>query len=151
MTRKQNSVPFKLIDITTEQFADFKENYVIQDSVYDIELKTNIKVDSHQKVVGMYTKFHFYQKSEIILILECACHFKIETGYWKSQVEESILTLKRELLTHFLVLTVGTCRGVLHVKKPNWLNNLILPAWNVSSVIEENVEINLARISEEEE
>ncbi len=151
MTKKTKTVPFRLVNITTEQFAEFKENLIEGSSQFDIDLKTKINVSNEQKVVGIFTKYLFTQEGELILTLECACHFELVEEFWSSNISENILTLNKELLTHLLVLTVGTSRGVLHAKKPKWLNNLFLPTWNVSSIIEEDLQIDITKNTEEEE
>ncbi len=151
MTKKQNSIPFKLIDITTEQFADFEENYISEEEEFDIQLQTNINISSKQHVVGILTKFSFEQRNGLILVIECGCHFQLSDEYWDKQTENGALTLDNNLLTHFLVLAVGTCRGVLHAKKPKWIQNIMLPTWNVANLITEDVEINLNEEHFEEE
>ncbi len=143
MSRKTNIIPFRLINITTEQFAVFQENYEIGDYEFSIDLNTNISISSDQKIVGVFTKYSFSQKNGIVLVLECACHFKINEEYWESQINDESLTLEKGLLTHFLVLTVGTSRGVLHAKKPKWIEKIILPTLSVASLIKEDMLFDL--------
>ena len=52
--------------------------------------------------------------------------------------------IPQEVLTHLLVLTVGTSRGIVHAKKPDWLTNLVLPTINVSAVVTEDMIFELA-------
>jgi len=151
MTKDKNIIPFRLIDITTEQFADFKEKYVSKEEELEIELQTDIKISSTQRVVGIFTKFSFKQKGELVLVIESGCHFELAEEYWNTQTKNNILVLSKNILTHFLVLTVGTCRGILHTKKPKWLPNILLPTWNVSELINEDLEINLNENLLEEE
>jgi len=153
MKKNSNSVPFKLLDITTEQFAVFQENHEVGNYEFDIDLKTTVNISSEQKVVGILTKYSFSQKAGIVVVLECGCHFELDENYWNDNIDNNILTLDKGLLTHFLVLTVGTSRGVLHVKKPKWLENMMLPTLNVTSVINENAQFDLTieEAKEEEE
>ncbi len=137
------SIPFRLMDITTEQFAVFPENHEVGNYEFDIDFSTTVSINSEEKAVGIFTKYSFSQKSGIVLVLECACHFNIKNKYWDKSIDNDILTLDKGLLTHFLVLTVGTSRGVLHAKKPKWLENMILPTLNVTSVIKEDMSFDI--------
>ena len=151
MKKKSNSVPFSLLDITTEQFAVFQENHEVGNYEFQIDLSTKVQISSEQEVVGMFTKYSFSQTAGIVLVLECGCHFGVDESYWNEHIENDILTLEKGLLTHFLILTVGTSRGVLHAKKPKWLENMMLPTLNVTSVINEDMSFDLTLDETEEE
>jgi len=146
----KTKVPFQLVDISTEQFATFKENHNQDDYDFDIDLSVSIRIDKEQKVVGVYSKYQFDQNSTPVVVIECACHFKLDKEYWDGQISENILTLDKGLLTHLLVLTVGTSRGVLHEKKPKWLDSLLLPTLNVTGSIEGDISFDLSIEDEEE-
>lgn len=144
MKNKRNSVSFALVNITTEQFATFQENFKPESNDFDIEFNTRVDIDIEQKVVGIFTKYSFIQNHELVLILECGCHFKLKDDYWNDILKDNILIIDKGLLTHFLVLTVGTSRGVLHAKKPNWFGNILLPTINVTSIIKEDMAFDLS-------
>jgi len=143
MKKNRNSVPFRLLDITTEQFAVFQENHKAGNYEFEINFRTKVNISSEEKTVGIFTNYSFSQKVGIVLVLECACHFNIEENHWNKSIDNGILTLDKGLLTHFLVLTVGTSRGVLHAKKPKWLENMMLPTLNVTSIIGEDMSFDL--------
>ena len=149
MSKKKNKVSFRLVDVTTEQFALFKENHDKEDIEFDIKFNAYVKVSSEERIIGLFTRYSFDQILGPVIFLECACHFKIEEEAWKKKIQDSIITIKKELLTHFLVLTVGTSRGVLHVKKPKWLRDIMLPTIDVTSVFLEDLSFDLS--AEEEE
>ncbi len=151
MKKKKDSVPFSLLDVTTEQFAVFRENHETDNYEFDIELNTTVQISSEQQIVGMLTKFSFSQSTGIVLVLECGCHFGLDEDYWNENIKNGILNLDKGLLTHFLILTVGTSRGVLHTKKPKWLDNMILPTLNVTSVIKEDMTFDITSEETDEE
>lgn len=139
---------FRLIGITTEEFATFRENYDADNPKLEIGLNVQIKANQQNHLVGMFTRFTFNQKDSTVLILESACHFKIEEDFWKSIHEEQEIILPPDFATHLLVLSVGTARGIIHAKKPGWLENLVLTTLDVSTIFA-NEEIKVA-LSEEE-
>jgi hypothetical protein len=150
MSKKNENVHFKLVDISIDQFATFKENYHEGDYDFDIDFNVRVSVDDNQQIVGVFSKYQFDQKNSPVLVIECGCHFYLDDTYWAENLTGNILTLDKALLTHLLVLTVGTSRGVLHAKKPNWLDSLLLPTLNVTDSIEGDLSFDLSEGDEEE-
>jgi hypothetical protein len=51
-------------------------------------------------------------------------------------------TLPKSIATHFVVLAVGTLRGVLHAKVENtFLNGFLMPTINVTEMVKEDIRI----------
>lgn len=139
MSKSNNmAVPFRLTSITTEQFATFKSSFHPEEEDVNIGFDINIKVNPKLHAVGMFTRFDFIQKSSTVMVLESACHFELDREYWQKQSKENEIVLSTDLLTHFLVLSVGTARGIIHAKKPNWLEGVLLPTFDVSNFITED-------------
>ena len=150
MSALQNTgVPFKLTKITTEEYAKFKENYVPSDPLNNVSFDLGLKFNKNKYLIGVITKFVFEQNQRPIFVLACGCHFQIREDFWHANLHENTLLLKKELLTHLIVLTIGTARGIIHAKKPKWAKKLILPTWDVSDIIQEDFQIEL--INDEEE
>lgn len=137
-TKTKNGVPFRLVGITTEEFSSFKSNFDPNDSQLGINMSMDIKVKPADKIVGMFTRFEFSQNENPIMILESACHFNIEDTHWGQMINGAKLIFSSELLTHFLVLSVGTARGILHANQPQWLPGIVLPTFDVSQFITED-------------
>jgi hypothetical protein len=150
MSKKTKSIPFQLVDISTEQFATFRDNHTEGDYEFAIDFSVRVSVDKKENVVGVFTKYQFDQEEKPVLVIECGCHFSINEDYWNNNLKGDILTVDKGLLTHLLVLTVGTSRGVLHAKKPKWLDSLLLPTLNVASSITDDFTIDLSVEDEEE-
>lgn len=150
--KKNEGIGFHLVGITTEEYAELPDHFPDQKQPrIGIKLQKNIRINDTARMVGLYTKFEFLNEDQIFLILEVACHFKIEAEYWNSakDIKADTITLDKKLLTHFLVLTVGTSRGVLHAKKPKELYNLMLPTFDVTKEFDEDVVLSLSDDEEE--
>ncbi len=145
MSKKRKNIQFSLIDITTEQFAVFDDNFETGNDNFEIDLSTRIKLSSNQKAVGFFTKYSFFQKTNLVLVIECGCHFKLNEDYWNDNLKDNVLTIHKDLLTHFLFLTVGTSRGVLHAKKPKKFENLILPTLNITTFLQDDISFDLSK------
>ena len=65
-------------------------------------------------------------------------------------VKQEGLILPIDLLTHLLVLTVGTSRGVIHAKKPKDLQDIMLPTFDVTRHFKQDLVIFNTAVDEEE-
>lgn len=131
---KNKPIGFKLVDITTEQFAVLKENFVESDSV---SFKTGIdfKIDFDNKLIGCEANFVFGQNETMFLMIEVACHFEVNKKDWESFEKEKELVVPSYFLEHLAVLTVGTTRGVLFAKTENTpFSHFIVPTINIAQL-----------------
>ena len=149
-TENKGGIPFQLVDISTEQFASFPDDFSHEDKKLAIDFGTDFKIDAAQHIVGVFTKFKFLQNEKLILLLECACSFVLAEEYWNAQTESDKIVLPEDLLTHLLVLAVGTARGIIHAKKPKELAELLLPTLNITEVVQENISFSLENNSAEQ-
>ena len=150
MSKERRKIPFKLVAVSTEEFATIEANYPKElNPKLEIALDVRFRINPDNPGVGCYVKNTFTHQDDIVLLLECACHFAIERNYWNEQIDGQVITLSKSLLTHLIVLTVGTTRGVIHAKKPKWFKG-ILPTLNVSSILTEDVSFDLTKSDEEE-
>jgi len=145
MSRQENKgIPFRLVDITTEEFATFKENYQPDNSEYTIELNVEFKVNKSNQLLGLFSRFTFNQDHNPVLLLESGCHFQIQPDFWEELEDDKGLIIPSGFATHLLILAVGTARGIIHAKKPGWLENLVLTTIDVSKVFgEEGIHIGI--------
>lgn len=141
-------VPFKLVDINTEQFATFEENFDPASSQLSIDFGVDFKLDRDQNLLGVFTRYDFSQE-EKILVMECACSFHFSAEYWSSRIEGKTISFSPTVLTHLLVLSVGTARGIIHAKKPKKFQHLLLPTMNVSKILVDDLVFSL-EVEEEE-
>jgi hypothetical protein len=137
------NIGFKLARITTDQFAIIEESF---QKDKDIGLFSGFRFgakDDDQLIV-VYALFRFEQEHTPFLVIETGCHFTIEPEAWKGfkRNEENKLIIKKDFVTHLMMLTVGTARGVLHAKTEDTsFNQFILPTINVSEILKEDVVI----------
>ncbi len=145
----KNVAPFRLAAISTDSFATYKKNFIGDESGFDIGFDVDVRINAGSHIIGLLTSFVFEQKEHPVMMLTCGCHFEIAEGYWNKQVQDNQLTLPANLVTHLLVLTVGTGRGIIHAKKPHWLDQILLPTLNVSGLVKEDMVFNLDPEEEE--
>lgn len=149
MKKKEKSLPigFQLARIDTEQFAILEE-------VYNPETETSINVglqfSAHpqKKGIGVHFGIQFKHINEVFLLLKTVCYFEIDPDNWDSLMndnEESI-TLPKGFAGHLSVITVGTTRGILYekLKEEPLFNQFILPTINVSRIVKEDIELEIA-------
>lgn len=141
---EKNKVGFKLIDITIEEFAVIKESFPSKDDKISISLATNVKIDPDKHVIGVFTKFQFFNQNSPFMISEIGCHFKLKKENWEEFLnEDGTITFHKNFMSHLLVLTVDTSRGVIHAKRPDELRGLILPTLDVSKHFPEDLTLSI--------
>jgi hypothetical protein len=69
-------------------------------------------------VIGIFSLFRFEQESSPILQIEVSCHFQIAKDSWEVLLdpESKQATVPKGFISHLVMLTIGTTRGVLHAK-----------------------------------
>lgn len=95
------------------------------------------------KVIWAISRFLSKRQCRTVLVLEAACHFQLEKIFWDASTDNNLLVLPKGFVTHLLMLSVGTARGIVHAKKPDWLPNLLLPTIDVSAIFKEDVQLDL--------
>ncbi len=138
MSKEKQLIPFRLISISTEDFETKKEEYD-RNKPFDLNFGFHIELDVENKVLSVFTLFDFEQKDSTFLSLMSGCHFEIFSTFWKEQIEGKKISFPASLITHLLVICVGTARGIIHEIKPNWAENVILPTLNISEAIKEDL------------
>jgi hypothetical protein len=137
MKKEQLPIRFTLTKIKTEQFACYEELYDSNKS-FDITSGFQCKLNHDQQKVGVFFDVDFSQKKKQLIRLEISCHFHIEDKSWGSLVEKEQMIIPKDFLTHLAVVTLGTARGILHVKLEGTLfSGFVLPLFNVTEMISE--------------
>lgn len=141
----KNNIGFSLKRLSTEQFA-------IIDSLYkedeNIEMKTSVRfgIDSTKKMIVVFFNVSFFQNNAPFLILETGSHFHIVNESWISfeDLLNNELNIPRGFISHLVMLSIGSTRGVLHSKTENTnFNKFLLPTINVNDLIKTDVKIKL--------
>ncbi|MHC5309989.1 hypothetical protein ACYSNM_07925 [Myroides sp. LJL116] len=139
-----NQIKFALRSITTEQFAIIESAF--NKSIENVELNNSLRFgyNLEQRRITVLLAVNFSQDKGPFLILEIGCHFEISEEHWKSICTADLgeINLPIEVARHFVVLAVGTLRGVLHAKVENTpFNMFILPTINVIELVKEDIVI----------
>lgn len=137
-------IPFKLVEIGTEQFATFDENFVENEPV---QLKAGVYYGINQSTnrIACFCNFLFHIKELPIIKLETVCEFEIPKESWDNLiVEKNRITFGVEFLRHLAVISVGTARGILHSKTENTtFNKFFLPTVNIEEIVNEPATFDL--------
>ncbi len=141
------TIKFKLAGIKTEQFAIIEENF---DDTAKIEINVDFKFGGNavQKGVGVLASFTYLNQTKAFLKIAIGCHFQFDDEAWsKIQSDKQELIIPVNIIRHLAVLTVGTCRGVLHAKTENTkFNQFFLPTINVETILKDDIVIQLETV-----
>lgn len=141
----QLNVPFRLIGLSTEQFAIIEENYN-EDGEIEMEIGIKHGLDIEKNGFTVLFVLKFIADKKVFLKLEVGGHFNIEMEAWKSFINENETTIvfPKQLIQHLTVITVGTSRGILHAKTENTpMQNLLLPTIDLTKMITKDVSFEL--------
>jgi hypothetical protein len=142
---KKNQVGFILRKITTEQFAIIESSFDKMNENIEVSNSVRFALDLNLKMVNAIVSVQFSQEKGPFLILEIACFFEIMEENWIEMFNPELeqFTLPKSIATHFVVLAVGTLRGVLHAKVENtFLNGFLMPTINVTEMVKEDIRID---------
>lgn len=136
MENKDN-IGFSLRKLTTQQFA------IIDDVFKDgenVEMKTSVNfgIDTPKKMIAVFFNVSFSQNKTPFLLLETASHFHVIDEAWVSfeNDDKTELTIPKGFISHLVMLSIGSTRGVLHAKTENTIyNKFLLPTFNVNDLI----------------
>lgn len=140
-----NDIGFKLVVITTDQFAIIEDNYN-KDVDVKVQIGFRFAADEKQKLVAVFNKFTFFSNEKQFLLIEAGCHFAVSDDSWNKMLDKKLkkLTVSKGLLQHMTMLTVGTSRGILHGKTENTpFNQFHIPLINLDELIKEDKTLGL--------
>jgi len=145
MENKDN-IGFSLRKLTTQQFA------IIEDVFKDcenVEMKTNVNfgIDTTKKMIAVFFNVSFLQNKVPFLLLETASHFHVKEESWATfeNEEKTELIVSKGFISHLVMLSIGTTRGVLHSKTENTIyNKFLLPTINVNDLIKGDTKFKIS-------
>lgn len=138
MDTKKN-VSFRLLNIVTEQFATFEIENLPETN--DLKSELQFSINPKNRVVACRIKFQFLYENQPIVTLTVVCNFDVKENSWNNNiVSDKKIILPKHFLEHLCGITVGTSRGILHVKTENtFFNRFIIPTLNVSTLVKKDV------------
>lgn len=142
MTKEQQqSVGFGLVKINLEQFAIIEDLYQ-KDNTVEFTAALSFAVNNYNKRIKVLVRFGFEQEQKPFIIIEGSCEFSVVPSAWDSfaNAEKNSVTFPKGFMAHIAALTVGSVRGMLHVKTENTqFNKYFIPTINVAEMVSEDV------------
>lgn len=140
METKEPIVGFQIGRIATEQFAMLPEFYQNSEPIH-IQHELEFGADSNNKRIYVRKTARFqHTNDQVFLLISVGCHFNIKPEDW-SKLQETPMSdtiIPKDVAIHLAMLTVGTLRGILHVKTENTIfNQYIFPPFDVTSLVPE--------------
>lgn len=138
--RQSKGVGFAFRAIQTEQFATFPEIYD-EDKEVGFWQGYEFGADPDTHFIGVLTEYRFTHGDTPFLTLKTSCHFEVVEEAWNKMQNEDgqSITMDSGFLGHLVMLSIGTCRGVLHAKTENSeFNQFLLPTINVEEIVKES-------------
>lgn len=143
MNKEKLALSFKLVDISTNEFAMLEGSYTEGENV-QMGTFASFGHDREHRVLGANLKFQFEQNEKPFLVIAATCSFQLEEDAWKSLQDEQgkKIVIPEGFASHMAVITVGTIRGILYEKtKDTPFNQYIVPPINLTQMIHGDVEI----------
>ncbi len=147
MTNENNrtNIGFALSRLNLDQFAIIDEAY---DEDKDIGLVTGLQfgADIEKKGIKCTIRISFEQDDRPFLILVASNEYSIDHAAWSAftRTDDKKMVLPKGFMAHLAMLTVGTSRGMLHVKTENTkFNRYFLPTINVAEMINDDVSFDV--------
>ncbi len=142
--KKDKSIGFNLLKITTEQFAIIPNAFNKNNHKVEMSIEVNFGIDKDNKIIASFIKVRFEQDKQAFIVIEVANHYKIEDKAWDGfNKSETGIVIPKGFASHLVMITVGTLRGTLHCKTENTdFNRFVLPAINVIDLVKNDIELN---------
>lgn len=138
---------FRMVKIAIKQFAILKDSFDGKNMAINLNVGLSHSISS--QLIGITASLSFISNEEKVMILELFCAFQINPDDWKQSVSGGNIIIPKETLCYFVSQTIGTARGILHCKTEGTIyNSLVLPPFDVSNVVNEDMKINLEEKSD---
>lgn len=138
---QQQSVGFGLVKINLEQFAIIEDLYE-KDNKVEFTAVLSFAINNDNKRIKVFIRFGFEQEDKPFIIIEGSCEFIVVPSSWDSfsNAENNSITFPKGFMAHIAALTVGSVRGMLHIKTENTqFNKYFIPTINVAEMVPEDV------------
>lgn len=132
-------IPYRISKIETKQFAIFPDK-LINGSTLDIQTNYNFEIRSDLSHIRCSSVINFFQKEQLLLVLEIACYFDIAPEGIEFIKEQNKVPV--EFLRYMATIAVGTARGIIHAKTEGTvLSSIVLPPVNLVDVIKVDMDL----------
>lgn len=135
-------IKFKPTEIKTIQFAELQPPTDLKKQKVKTELRLGF--DLNTRTIAVFAKFSFLEDEKLTLLLEVMCAYQVKRTSWEENILDGEIVFPATILRHFAMLTVGTARGILHVRAEQTAHNrTILPTINLQKMIQDELRIKL--------
>lgn len=137
-------IRFRMVRISTEQFAILTKDAPSTDAKINLETQLGFKEALSDRQIACDIIFKFGVNESPFLLLNVMCAFEVSKDDWAGMIQrDGSIILPKGFLGHIAMHTVGTARGILHIKTEGTpFNRYILPAINVEQMIEDDIIID---------
>lgn len=136
-------IRFAMNKISIEQFAILTDS--IPNSKSGIKFETNLvfKADITNRLIACESKFLFNEEGKPFMKLDIQCNFTVEQDDWNALIQkDKSIVIPKGFLCHLAVHTIGTARGILHIKTESTPFNIyIIPTINVDKMINDDYKV----------
>lgn len=143
--KSNTNIGFALNKLNLDQFAIVESAYS-EDKDTGLVTGLQFVADSENKRIKCTVRISFEQNEHPFLVLESSNEFSIDKEAWadNESEEKNAVIFPKKFMAHLAMLTVGTARGMLHVKTENTkFNRYFLPPINVAEMIDEDVSFDV--------
>ena len=112
---KQLAIQFALVEISTEEFATFEENFQLDKEVSN-NFDFGLSVNSEERLLFWNFKLENSSDEKLFLKGVFLFAFMISPESWEKIKKKNRITFPKDFLTHCAALSIGTMRGILYEK-----------------------------------
>lgn len=130
-----NKIPFRINRIDNQKIDIHPE--LVDTNIGEFNIKSEFAFSGSlvNNVIGCRGIFSFLQNKTEVSKLTVDCYFDIDPLYINQNKKEETLTIDKEFLRYLATITVGTARGIQHVRTQNTiLNNVVLPPIDLTTM-----------------
>lgn len=130
------TIPFRIRQIKTQQFAMFPEQLV---NGNDVSIQSEFSFGVNKDITDIFcvTKLSYIQEEKLLLTAEVHCFFAISEGGRQQLLQQGRIGV--DFLRYLATIATGTVRGIIHTKTENTaLNPIVLPPLNLVEAIKDD-------------
>jgi hypothetical protein len=140
---EKKSIPFRLVEIETTQFA-VMENFYKDDCDVNLVVSVPISAIDENHLIDVSLNIQFKCEDVPFIILEVKLQFDVEPESFNSlfvtKRKKKSLVIPMGLSRHLGTLAVGTARGILHEKlNKTRLKDFILPTIDLTKILDDDI------------
>lgn len=135
------AIKFFMNRIIVDQFAILSNVAPEDQSSVQFGINIEFSIDTENHVIACKMDSIFKDGDDPFMKLNTQCYFTIEPSDWDLfKQSDNTTIIPQHFLSHITMHTIGTSRGILHVKTESTpFNNYIIPPINVEEIIKEDL------------